>query len=275
MAKPGEHFEEKATQFLNQNFSTDNISFIKTETLDSSISDILVKNGNSSLFYIEAKDSRAQSGQFVLRLEDNDKFVFSSKNTSPEYEAREIIDYINKNLSTYINVRQRKIDVPIDLEISKKWIINHYRKQNVKFVITKYNDEFVIFPIEKFGDYFDIETHFRRKKSGSHNLKKSSLKKTKNFIKENFPVVNIQIVDDADLLVAFQKNFDLAENKRFLFEGDLLFFSKQDTSFFGNETTTFKIRRLSKTNNANIIFSISSKQKQQKEDLLLFKNSLI
>ena len=99
-----ENFEKNCKNYLTTNFGM----FAKFEHCggtDSSTSDILVNVKDESSFYIEAKMSTAQCGQFVLLINLNEKkFQYSSKNKTSENEySKMIVDFMNNNFETFSN----------------------------------------------------------------------------------------------------------------------------------------------------------------------------
>ena len=75
--KPGEEFELECFEYLEKKYKSINVKFKHHNTADSTQSDIEVIINKESVFFIEAKNSAAQSGQFVLLADDkNKKFIF-------------------------------------------------------------------------------------------------------------------------------------------------------------------------------------------------------
>lgn len=103
-------------------------------------------------FYIEAKHSPAQCGQFVL-LPDimTQTFQYSKQNTdSINSSAQMIMEYMNQKFDDYRNAGTagKEIMMPGGQEIFADWIAEHYRKKDVRFFIT---NGFKIIPIRQFG----------------------------------------------------------------------------------------------------------------------------
>ena len=81
--RPGEEFERSCFDYLEKYYKTENTDFYHEGGMDSTKSDIAVIKHGKIGFYIEAKDSSAQSGQFVLLPnEDTETFIFSPRNKS-------------------------------------------------------------------------------------------------------------------------------------------------------------------------------------------------
>lgn len=258
--------ELECVDYLQRRYGKDNrIRFELVGGSDSTQSDIKVYKENVLSFFIEAKMSSAQSGQFVLFSDENQRrFVFSSANKSDcnEYVC-DIINELNKNFDKYKQPSSKLLDM--DVRLFANWITNHYRTLNVKFVITKNKNKFVIVPIEKFGEYFDIKAIYRVKKSGSANPSKQDCEEIKSLLEEN----NIKISN-----LYFEGKYLLVEvldciKSKFILKGE-----KKDFYFRERNLSIYKVTKLSNTFNANVIFSISLKKEQGIDDLILFRRSL-
>lgn len=250
-------FELDCTNYLNKNYGK---FFYHLGFSDSTVSDIKYCNGNKE-FYIEAKMPYAQSGQFVLLPDfQNKKFIFSPKNKSTKNTYTDlIIRYMNKDFDKYMNAGTAGKDVLINQNLLSDWVISSYRKKGVKFFITKDNG-YIIFPIEKFGEYFKITAKYRIKKSGSSKVSKSRQADV------------IDIINSMNIIFELLDDFNIASNmlldkKRFkVLDSDYMFSYLKDN--------IYRIRKLSNTRNANVIFSIKLLKNQDARDLNNFINSL-
>ena len=123
--KPGEEFELECLEYLEKKYKSINVKFKHHNTADSTQSDIEVIIDKETVFFIEAKNAEAQSGQFVLFADDkNKKFIFSKKNKSENNLMTDIIiDYMNKNFSRYSNAGTAGEKIEIDQDVFSKWII--------------------------------------------------------------------------------------------------------------------------------------------------------
>lgn len=254
-------FENECILFLNKEFGTDSIKFISIGNHDSTTSDIQVVKNNNSLFLIESKMSKAQSGQFVLLIENN-QFIYSSENKTFENDYTQLIaDYINKNFDQYKDVGTKALEIQLPKSHFEHWIINHYSSKGVKFVITSLNNMFVILPIEKYGDYFNVTANFRRKKSGSSELPQ-----------KYFEPVEQHFKTSSSKPVSFNKKGKKTYlNSEEYF--DKLKFSISDINCqlsFKEDQGMYEIRKLGSTNNPNVIFSVECIKEQDKSDLELF-----
>ncbi len=243
-------FEENCVKYLNSKFSN-YADFILEGDSNSRKSDILVSTKNGKNFYIEAKDSPSQSGQFVLLPDLNkDVFVYSKLNNTEINEYSEkIIDYMNHDFDSFKNpgTSGKTITFEDNYKIFSEWIIKMYKEKNVSLVITK---DFTILPIEKFMDYFDITAKYRVKKSGSGYVAKKNIENIMKFIeKSEYTIINTEIIDKK-IFVYSPNNLD---KKRFFVNGKEYMFSKKNNN-------KYEIRKLSNTKNSNVIFSIEKKE---------------
>ena len=247
-----ENFEVECTNFLNEQFGK-YAKFYHQGGSNSTIPDIEVLTNKNKKFFIEAKQSPAQCGQFVLLPSIKDKkFDYSKLNiTKLNSYSQQIIDYMNKNFEEFKEAGTSGKDIifPNSENIFINWIINTYKEKNVKFFIT---NNYVILPIEKFSEYFKVKAKYRVKRSGSSSVGNSYIEKVKTFITSlDLVIDNFKI--DKDKLFVFSKT-NLDKNK-FVLNGVEYMFSNRDDAY--------EIRRLSNTFNANVIFSIELKTNKQ------------
>ena len=186
--KPGEKFELEALNYLVRNFSSKSVSFFHGKTSDSTRSDIEVRIDGRTAFFIEAKDTAAQSGQFVLIPDTENKiFNFSPRNKSIQNEFTfMIINHMNYNFDRYNSAGTRGEKIEIDTDIFADWIMDYYAHKNAAFFITKKND-FIIFPTERLKHYLKISAKFRIKKSGSSEPSRKYTDAVKNIISAEYP----------------------------------------------------------------------------------------
>lgn len=250
-------FELECVDYLNNTYGN---YFKHLGFSDSTTSDIEYKKDNKS-FFIEAKMPSAQSGQFVL-LPDSDKkkFVFSPRNKSEIDENVEfIINHMNKNFSKYESAGTKGEEINLSQELFSNWIISSYKNQGVEFLITK-GKGFIIFPIEQYSQYFEISCNFRVKKSGSSKVPKSRQNNVLNQLND----MNIEFVLLDDFMIKSTQSID---NIRFSVADSNYMIRKYDGDIY-------RIRKLSNTNNPNVIFSIKLVKEQSRFDLEEFKSRL-
>lgn len=239
-------FEDKCARYLNEKFG--NFAFFRLlGGSDSTMSDILVEKNRRAIFFIEVKEKNSQCGQFVLTPVDG-KFIFAigNKNRENEY-ARIIINEMDKNFDVYKDVGTAGITVsfPNDQEVFSKWIQSVYKNKNAHFIIT---DGYKIIPLENLIDCFNIKCKYRVKKSGSSSVGKSHLADVENFVSDIGFHYDCEAYDDK--LIVFS-NADINKQKFNYKDNEYMFSAK--------ENYIYEVRKLSKTKNANVIFSLSLK----------------
>lgn len=262
--RPGEAFETECYEYLKRTYKTTSSDFYHEGGMDSTKSDIaVIKNGHID-FFIEAKDTAAQSGQFVLLPdEDSESFVFSPRNHSEPNEMTDIIiAYMNNSFHRYNNAGTAGEILGIDTSVFSRWIINHYKDKNVKYVIS-YGRGFVILPIRKFNDYFDISAKYRIKKSGSGEPAKRDMDAVKQVIKNLYPTASFVIVGKK-LFARFSTRLSV----------DTFQLGKYSYYLSEQNSGVYEIRRLSNTYNMNVIFSIKLIKSQADADLREFESDL-
>lgn len=245
-----EEFETECTNYLNEKFGT-YAKFSRQGGSDSTIPDILVNTNSGNSFYIEAKHSPAQCGQFVLfpNLETR-SFEYSASNVNRINQYAEMImEYMNNDFDEYreAGTAGKNIDMPHGSDIFTNWIIQTYADKGVKLFIT---NDYTILPLSNFSDYFDVSAKYRIKRSGSSNVGKSRMKFLMEYINNNYSITNFYT--DGDKLFVSSKQ--QLHNQRFILEGNEYMFSLRGKNF--------EIRKLSNTYNANVIFSIKCKLTQ-------------
>lgn len=243
-----EEFEIQCTNFLNSKFGA-YARFFHQGGSDSTIPDILVKTKSGNSFYIDAKHSPAQCGQFVLLPNLQTRtFEYSRQNVNRiNRYAEMIIEYMNNNFDAFRNAGTagKDINIPNGCDIFANWIIQSYKDKGTEFFIT---NNYTILPVERFREYFDITATYRIKRSGSNNVGKSHLKPVMDYISTH----NYIITD-----------FDVAGNKLFVFSPQQLhnqrFILRGMEYMFSLRGDKYELRKLSNTYNANVIFSIEYK----------------
>lgn len=255
-----EEFEINCTQYLNKNFG-EFAKFTHLGSSNSTVADIKVETKNKTNFYIEAKHSPAQCGQFVLlpNLKEQ-KFEYSNKNVVPINEfSQKIINFMNGHFEKFKNAGTsgEKIEFPNCSKIFAEWIVLYYKSKGVKFFIT---NNYTIFPIEKFLEFFDVSAIYRIKRSGSSPVGHAKINQIKTYITQNYATNEVKVVGGKIFVLSDAE----LHNKRFVLSGNEYMFSKRRNEY--------EVRKLSNTFNANVIFSISLKPNKQgisKSDFIL------
>lgn len=241
-------FEIQCTNYLNNKFGA-YATFTHQGDHDSTISDILVHIKNKNSFYIEAKHSPAQCGQFVLLPDlETQTFQYSPLNAHRinKYSAM-IIDYMNKYFDEFreAGTTGKYIDMPNGSNIFGNWIIQSYKEKGTKFFIT---NNYTILPINHFKDYFNITAKYRIKRSGSGNVGKNRLNSVIDYIKSNDYIITDSHISGSKLFLVSPQQL---HNHRFILRGTEYMFSLRGAEY--------ELRKLSNTYNANVIFSIRYK----------------
>ena len=242
--KKWEQFELDCVAYLNQKYGM-YAGFTHKGGADSTVPDILVETRSGS-FYIEAKHSPAQCGQFVLLPDaDTQTFYYSEKNEdemNPQAEA--IKEYMDQNFAVYSDKsrKRKKIAMPGDQEIFAAWIAQHYWNKGVRFFIT---NGFKIISIGRFRECFAISANYRVKRSGSNPLPKRDIPAVQEFLAtQPYEIESFQTEGKKLFAVSDQPYHD----SRFFWNGNEYRFAQQDGRY--------EIKKLSNTYNSNVIFSV-------------------
>ena len=243
-----EDFEIQCTDYLNQRFGA-YARFIHQGGADSTVPDILVQTKSGNSFYIDAKHSPAQCGQFVLLPDiESCTFEYSRQNVNRiNRYAEMIMDYMNEDFDSFREAGTTGKDICMNngSDIFANWIIQTYSDKGAEFFIT---NNYTILPIERFSDYFDVSAKYRIKRSGSGNVGKNRLHSVMDFIESHdYLITDCRVVGDK-LFVRSSRNL---HDSRFILRGIEYMFSLR-----GDE---YELRKLSNTYNANVIFSIRQK----------------
>lgn len=246
-----EKFEINATKHLNEIYGH-LATFEHEGGADSTTPDILVKTLTNKSFYIEAKLSNAQCGQFVLQPNlHTSTFVYTAKNRKNKY-ADKIIEFMNSDFEAFKEAGTAGKSIEMDSSVFVDWIKVTYSEKGVRWFIS---GNYVLIPISKFEEYFDVKATYRVKRSGSSDV---GISKMKNVISE-IQSLNLAkhiidyIYEGSKLIVKATKDID---KKKFIYEGNEYIFSKRGSKY--------EVRKLSNTFNANVIFSVSLKNRADK-----------
>lgn len=238
-------FEIECTDYLNKRFGA-YARFIHQGGSDSTVPDILVETNQGNSFYIDAKHSPAQCGQFVLTPNIASRtFEYSKKNVNRmNIYAEKIMNYMNQQFDEFREAGTAGKDILTenDSSIFSGWIIQTYKEKGADFFIT---NNHTILPVERLCEYFDVTAKYRIKRSGSNSIGKSRLSLVLSYIKSHdYAIIGSRIENDK-LFVTSSRNL---HNLRFILGKYEYMFSQRGTEY--------EIRRLSNTYNANVIFSI-------------------
>ena len=134
-----EQFEIDCTRFLMEQFG-EYATFIHQGGSDSTVPDIKVTTKKNKQFYIEAKHSPAQCGQFVLLPNiETKKFEYSRLNSTEINEfSQVIINHMNNNFEEFKEAGTAGKNIEFDncQNVFNDWIVKTYKDKGVKFFIT-------------------------------------------------------------------------------------------------------------------------------------------
>lgn len=241
-----ENFEKACTDYLARTYG-EYATFTHKGGSDSTVPDIYVQTAHDS-FYIDAKHSPAQCGQFVL-LPNNvtGQFEYSPQNVNHiNVYAEQIMQHMNNHFDEFreAGTAGKDIIMPGDQDIFANWIIDIYKQKGTRYFIT--NNQ-TILPIEDFQEYFEISAKYRIKRSGSSSVGKGRFSSVMNFITHEFQIDTTR-TDGDKLFVLSAMPY---HNEHFWLDDSEYMFSLRDREY--------EIRKLSNTYNANVIFSIKLK----------------
>lgn len=236
----GEEFEKECYEYLKEKYQDFDVIFKRNGGMDSTKSDIEVFKNRKSQFFIEVKDAKAQSGQFVVLPDEETKtFSFSASNRSKENEmTKQIICFMNSRFSDFCNAGTKGILISLPSAISSQWIVDYYQQKRVRYIISRNKERtnYIIFPVEKMSVYFDIQAKYRVKKSGSRKPAQKDIPKIKDKILEEYPEAVFH-EEDKKLYVS---EITIGETK-FLIGKYTYFLSEQSEH-------DYEVRKLSNTN---------------------------
>ncbi len=241
-------FEKECTQCLNDQFGH-LATFRHLGSADSTVPDIHVTTKSNQEFYIDAKLTPAQCGQFVL-LPDvaTKRFIFSKKNkTQITPQVQSIIDHMNANFESYkeAGTKGKDIDLGDGGETFCQWIMSTYQQKGAEFFIT---NGYTILPISDFPKHFEVSATYRVKRSGSRAVSVNAAPQVIRHIEnQGYPIQSHRIIDKK----LFVYSSESLHNRRFYWNGSEYMFSKREDRY--------EIRVLSNTFNANVIFEITKK----------------
>lgn len=266
--------EQESCSFLKSVFRDNNISFKCEGDSNSGEVDIKVIKNGKIINSLEVKSDKCQAGQFVVLL-DNSNFVFSEKSkTQQTVNTLHILDYLNNNFDKYKEVKAKGIPIDIDKSIIYNRIIEYYKiEKKCDYFITRnsLNNEFVIFNCEKLNEYFDVNCVLRRKKSGSSFMPKKYINEVISYIQTYFSFKNINIEriynDNNKYYIEFKDKLSKTDVSLNVNNIDI-YLSKENNIESSEGLVTYSIRKLSSTNNPNVMFVMNLKKDIPNKDFI-------
>ena len=256
--KKWEDFENEVTEYLQLMSKDYNVLVEQHGNADSTIPDIEITiPSNNKNFYVEIKMPASQTSQFVVEIK-NGKFVYGSKNKFETNQySNEIIDILNDNYNLYSKVAQTGMVVPVPETIAFNWIASNMKNKKVEFIITedKYKNKKVFLP-NQIHEIFNIQTIFRRKKSGSQDLPKKDYEDFKKCLDLKFSKYKY-VLKTSGKKMYLDLPLNLSRSECYL-DSNVLPDGKQ--YFLSNKGNgKYEARLTSATNHSNIIFELSLK----------------
>lgn len=237
--KAWEIHEEQCLAYLTNNFGQ-YATFSLNKGSDSTKTDIEVVSATQQ-FNVEVKLSPAQSGQFVV-LDTGEEFQYSSRNKTPYNEyAGSIIEYMNQEQDLFQQAGTRGQNIGLPTELLTAWIQETYGQKGVEFFVT---NDFHIVPIDDFAHYFNVTATYRVKRSGSSRVGKRRVAEV---------VYKLSELDDFEY---FREEDNGAVFVKTVLPKNFQFTVDDNTYMLAPRGEEHEVRKLSNTNNANVIFSI-------------------
>ena len=206
-------------------------------------------HNGARILNIECKYYKSQSSQFVVFENNKDKlFYFSPRNKSLESDALPIINHLNANYEYYSkNSNNAKGNTSLICEnnLMSDFIIKNMKNKASVIISSDFTNNFdlkrplTISNVTDIAENYSVSGEYRHKKSGSRPTIKKHL--------TNFQHKAEMINDRFYVYDPYKKLDDYQDNKK-------LFLSK-DVVMSGYR----EIRKISNTNNRNIIFSLKLK----------------
>lgn len=273
-----ENFEKDCFRYLSDKYSGD-FSFESHGEHDSTKADIEVVSSEESKFFIEIKEDSSQCCQFVVFPNDETKkFEISTGVKSPDTQnRRDIVQFMNERYKRFSKVGSKGIPIDIDKDVLYGWVDDFYTSKKVKFFITK-GEKYIIFPISSFSYYFDICAFYRKKRSGSSEPNKdNNYEEIEAGIKENSISGDVEFAFVGNKNRCFFHSNSNIEKQRIVCPNYTYQFKTNGHSkkIKAKNDYVYEVRRLSNTNNPNVICQLSLKKKRQEPtDLLMFEKDL-
>ncbi len=238
-------FEKNATSYINEVLSETDYCAENLGGSNSNESDIRIFNNNQTIIHVECKYKISQAAQFVV-LKDSGKFIDSSKNKGNPSRRKDIIKHMNE-LKEYYS-KDNSIDLVCSHKIMVDAIKKHFIDKEVKYIIASNHHEDFKNNLIKIIQVNDIDKHFiitgkyRTKRSGTRHATIRDLNSLKKLAAETMPEPNI-IEKDKRLYIKLIQ----PPNSKYI-----------GSTFFLTEVSknTYAVRKRSKTQNRNIIFTM-------------------
>lgn len=234
----------------------DGFHIVRAGSSDSTVSDIAIFHDatNTVLTYVESKMNKAQSGQIVVKLDNNGQWL-PTKATN-FYDVA-VVNIMNKAVATGNPDAYLSQLSPSEQDVVVSWFKEHYTKKNAHFVaVTDKNTDYTaVFALDDVERYANITIQKpRAKASGSSSVPTKEVDAAKEAAKDHFKDALYSFEQEGKRLFA---NFLVAQPKGSYF-GDGYVLSSTATeriNAHGQREFKYEIRKTSATRNATIMFN--------------------
>ena len=235
---------------------------------DSKAKDLEIWKNNKNIFNVEIKENVFQIAPFVIIPNHAKKkfFLGDVKGKKNIERTREINEYMNKNFDNYKKPTKKGLILKCSDEKMYKCIDGFLEYRNDKYIACKIDNTFKIIHYKQFKNFFPVRAKYRNKLSGSSNPSQKSKNKLEEYVKDNFYAKDVKFEDEKFL---FKSSINNLFGKKFVIDSYKYFISKKKYKEF------YRITKTSKTDSETVLFEISMKDKNKKDNINLFKKDLI
>jgi len=171
---------------------------------------------------------------------------------------------MNQNFSVYKDPGTKGAELFVSKDILSRWVKEYYDQKKVKFFITNLDKNYIITSLESVEKSYDITACYRVKRSGSSNVAQKDRRELEKY------------------LSSYGKTSWDSVKKTLYFHSADVSHGSCKFSINGNnyqlspKVNKFEVRKLSSTDNANIILTLRIKQgiTQCPAEIETFKQSL-
>lgn len=261
------YLEKKISEWAKNNDKFKKIHINSKGGSDSTAPDVEIFKNNKIIFNIEIKENNSQIGQFVIIPDHSTRKFVLGDIRGDKTRTIEINEYMNKNFNDYKKPTSKGLVLKCSNKIIYKCIKKFLEDTNNKYIACKINKTFKIIHYKQFSNFFSAKAIYRKKKSGSSPVSNKSFNKLKKYIKDKFDSKDVKFAKKKKLL--FKSQINNLFGKYFLLDDDKYFIAKKKYDDF------YRITKTGKTNNPNVIFVISMKEENKKDNIDLFKKDLL
>ena len=261
------YIEGKISEWTKINSEFKKISINFKGGSDSTAQDLEILKNKKTIFNIEIKENISQIGQFVTIPDHSTRKFVLGDIKGDRTRTIEINEYMNKNFDDYKKPNKGGLILKCSNKIVYKCIKRYLEDTNNKYIACKINKTFKIIHYNQINNFFSAKAIYRKKKSGSSSVPKKSFNKLEKYVKDKFDSKDIKFTKKKKFL--FKSQINNLFGKYFFLDGDKYFVAKKKNNDF------YRITKTSKTDNPNVIFVISMKDENKKDNIDLFKKDLL